>query len=246
MRTSSKAVLLATLLACALAARAQMGFDPNEPCSSDDPDCSSPGDPDPENPDNPLPNPDPEDPLPEDNTGPDGPDGSEDPPVNDDGTDPKDPPIEFRDPPPSPSKGEDERDVVPIYMPINVRPAGSKQCSQPKVTGPCRSNLRRWWFNGKTKKCERFVYGGCRGNKNNFGVKANCERVCGAAVKPARRHNGCALRKKAGPCKARLPRFFFDKASNSCKRFWYGGCQGNSNRFLAKRACEKACIKRRG
>ena len=51
-------------------------------------------------------------------------------------------------------------------------------CKLPKVTGPCRARIPRWYFNYKTKRCERFIYGGCRGNKNNFRSLSSCQKKC--------------------------------------------------------------------
>eukprot|EP00105_Crassostrea_gigas_P046160 XP_019930308.1 PREDICTED: eppin-like isoform X1 [Crassostrea gigas] len=65
------------------------------------------------------------------------------------------------------------RCVNPVRKP--GRP-GSKSCYLPKVVGPCRAGFRRWWYNRRTKKCEKFMYGGCGGNGNNFRTKRQCER----------------------------------------------------------------------
>lgn len=51
-------------------------------------------------------------------------------------------------------------------------------CSQPKVVGPCRAAFRRFWYNRRTNQCERFIYGGCRGNENNFETIQECQRRC--------------------------------------------------------------------
>ena len=51
-------------------------------------------------------------------------------------------------------------------------------CNLPKVTGPCRAAFRRWYFNKATGRCEMFIYGGCRGNANNFRTKSECEQKC--------------------------------------------------------------------
>jgi len=29
-----------------------------------------------------------------------------------------------------------------------------------------------------SNECERFIYGGCEGNENNFHVKLACEAIC--------------------------------------------------------------------
>uniref|UniRef100_UPI00358DE4C2 papilin-like n=1 Tax=Myxine glutinosa TaxID=7769 RepID=UPI00358DE4C2 len=51
-------------------------------------------------------------------------------------------------------------------------------CAQPVEVGPCRAALRRWYFDPETGNCSLFVYGGCQGNKNNFGSHEGCHTVC--------------------------------------------------------------------
>ena len=41
-------------------------------------------------------------------------------------------------------------------------------CSLKKVTGPCKANYPRWYFDLEKHMCVQFMYGGCRGNSNNF------------------------------------------------------------------------------
>jgi len=55
----------------------------------------------------------------------------------------------------------------------------------------------------------------------------------------------CHEEKKVGPCKAAIPRFFFDGASGSCSSFTYGGCRGNGNNFASQQECEAKCISSR-
>ena len=52
------------------------------------------------------------------------------------------------------------------------------KCSFPKFTGHCNANLDRWFYNMETGVCEEFVYGGCRGNMNNFESFEECEQSC--------------------------------------------------------------------
>ncbi|XP_003380506.1 putative papilin [Trichinella spiralis] len=41
----------------------------------------------------------------------------------------------------------------------------------------------------------------------------------------------CNLPKDTGPCRAYIPSFYFDRMTQQCQQFVYGGCQGNENRF---------------
>ncbi|TNN66628.1 Amyloid-like protein 2 [Liparis tanakae] len=51
-------------------------------------------------------------------------------------------------------------------------------CALEAETGPCRASMRRWHFDMSQKKCVRFVYGGCAGNRNNFESEENCMGIC--------------------------------------------------------------------
>ncbi|GBL77956.1 Tissue factor pathway inhibitor [Araneus ventricosus] len=51
-------------------------------------------------------------------------------------------------------------------------------CFLPPEVGPCRAGFYNYYFNRRTGQCEKFLYGGCRGNKNNFQKKEECEKAC--------------------------------------------------------------------
>ncbi|KAM6334344.1 amyloid beta precursor like protein 2 isoform 4-T4 [Alca torda] len=51
-------------------------------------------------------------------------------------------------------------------------------CSQEAMTGPCRAVVPRWYFDPNKRKCIRFIYGGCGGNRNNFESEEYCMAVC--------------------------------------------------------------------
>ncbi|XP_004858207.2 eppin [Heterocephalus glaber] len=59
--------------------------------------------------------------------------------------------------------------------------SGLKQdvCSLPKEKGLCMAYFRRWWYNKENNTCDLFIYGGCRGNSNNFQTKGICQNFCG-------------------------------------------------------------------
>uniref|UniRef100_A0A674MZ92 Amyloid beta (A4) precursor-like protein 2 n=1 Tax=Takifugu rubripes TaxID=31033 RepID=A0A674MZ92_TAKRU len=51
-------------------------------------------------------------------------------------------------------------------------------CTLEPETGPCRASMPRWHFDVDQKKCVRFIYGGCAGNRNNFDSEEYCMAVC--------------------------------------------------------------------
>ncbi|MEN2497327.1 MAG: hypothetical protein MHMPM18_001719 [Marteilia pararefringens] len=51
-------------------------------------------------------------------------------------------------------------------------------CSMPTDSGPCRMSLERYSYDAASKSCGPFIYGGCRGNANNFRTLIDCQDVC--------------------------------------------------------------------
>ena len=51
----------------------------------------------------------------------------------------------------------------------------------------------------------------------------------------------CVLPAESGPCEAAIRRWFYNPRSRQCRRFTYGGCEGNGNNFETKAACEARC-----
>ena len=45
-----------------------------------------------------------------------------------------------------------------------------------------------------------------------------------------------------GPCREYMVRWYYDPDANACAKFWYGGCLGNSNRFLSNEICRSTCV----
>ncbi|XP_075304195.1 papilin isoform X1 [Odontesthes bonariensis] len=51
----------------------------------------------------------------------------------------------------------------------------------------------------------------------------------------------CSLPRAAGSCSDWVSRYHFDIITSKCAKFWYGGCHGNSNIFMTKEECQRAC-----
>lgn len=57
----------------------------------------------------------------------------------------------------------------------------------------------------------------------------------------AEKQRACLLPPDDGPCRALVPRWYYDRYTQSCQEFSYGGCHGNANNFLSYDDCEKSC-----
>ena len=108
-------------------------------------------------------------------------------------------------------------------------------CRSLMAVGPCKAAISSYYYNVANHECEEFSYGGCGGNRNRYLTKSACEDACFVP--------DCTSPPVTGPCKALIPRFYYDAASNTCKSFNWGGCGGNQNKYLTNDECERACVK---
>jgi hypothetical protein len=50
----------------------------------------------------------------------------------------------------------------------------------------------------------------------------------------------CELKPDPGPCRAAIPRYYFDQKTKQCKQFFWGGCNGTAP-FKTMEECMNAC-----
>uniref|UniRef100_A0A0N5AZ91 BPTI/Kunitz inhibitor domain-containing protein n=1 Tax=Syphacia muris TaxID=451379 RepID=A0A0N5AZ91_9BILA len=51
----------------------------------------------------------------------------------------------------------------------------------------------------------------------------------------------CSLQLNRGPCNNYTAKWYYDSYSKQCRSFYYGGCQGNANRFNSLEECKATC-----
>ncbi|KAF4104058.1 kunitz-type protease inhibitor 2 isoform X2 [Onychostoma macrolepis] len=125
------------------------------------------------------------------------------------------------------------------------------KCQAPALTGYCRASIRSYYYNNGI--CQSFTYGGCGGNQNNYETEESCMTTCTVKVIPSNHKDpvvpnslkgfeeSCAAPSDSGPCRAAFQMFYFESSTQSCKRFLYGGCKGNLNRYSTEEECMAAC-----
>ncbi|VDM69411.1 unnamed protein product [Strongylus vulgaris] len=124
--------------------------------------------------------------------------------------------------------------------------------------GRCGKTMIRYGYDALAGACIRFVYNGCYGNDNNFKVcevegdfdsllahdQTHIISVTEPAVIATRKaffRSSCCHPIDRGSCFANVTRFAYDKESQRCVAFIYGGCKGNRNNFRTHEECINAC-----
>ncbi|XP_042544303.1 tissue factor pathway inhibitor isoform X1 [Dipodomys spectabilis] len=156
---------------------------------------------------------------------------------------------------------------------INLQGGKPFFCFLEEDPGICRGFINRYFYNNQSKLCERFKYGGCLGNRNNFESLEECKSTCedepndvqvkvykteletvqnnSSSLKPTKvpklwEYHGpswCLTPADRGLCNASVNRFYFNSDTGKCHLFKYSGCGGNENNFTTKRACIRTCKK---
>ena len=118
-----------------------------------------------------------------------------------------------------------------------VLASNQDRCLLPKQEGICRASLFRFYFNDATKKCQTFLFGGCRGNLNNFRSLQECHEACQHRM-PNRnievhvKTTHCLqppVPNDQVQCRAYFPSIFYNQDTHECQEFIYGGCGATAN-----------------
>ncbi|KAK6295136.1 hypothetical protein J4Q44_G00343620 [Coregonus suidteri] len=100
---------------------------------------------------------------------------------------------EARPPPPqapqTPQSGDWSK-AVPRVLPQpshseEESPVSQELCAAPPAVGPCKGVFPRWFYDPVAEECKHFIYGGCKGNHNNFLQQADCVNECIKKTGPA-------------------------------------------------------------
>ncbi|XP_061193644.1 uncharacterized protein LOC133201858 [Saccostrea echinata] len=104
-------------------------------------------------------------------------------------------------------------------------------CLLPKQRGPCSAQIKNFFYNPVSGRCDSFMFSGCGGNENRFRTEESCNRHCVCHIPP-----------EAGPCRSAMEKWFYNPTTGCCEKFTYGGCQGNSNNFQTYEECRSTCV----
>ncbi|KAJ3051132.1 NAD(P)H-quinone oxidoreductase subunit 5, chloroplastic [Rhizophlyctis rosea] len=122
-----------------------------------------------------------------------------------------------------------------VLLPAAVL-AQNKACSLKPDPGFCKAAFPRYYFDSAAGECKVFSWGGC-GGVVPFQTEAECEGACEIKA------DSCALKPEVGPCRALIPKWYYDASSGQCKTFNWGGCQGVVP-FQTEAECESSCEKK--
>ncbi|XP_065171313.1 papilin-like isoform X3 [Atheta coriaria] len=93
---------------------------------------------------------------------------------------------------------------------------------------------------------------GCGCDASQFGccmdgvTEAKGEKFEGCEEKPENKQAGCWQTKEHGPCRNFSVKWYYDQDYGGCARFYYGGCEGNENRFRTMEECSETCVEPKG
>uniref|UniRef100_A0A3B4XQI0 Papilin a, proteoglycan-like sulfated glycoprotein n=1 Tax=Seriola lalandi dorsalis TaxID=1841481 RepID=A0A3B4XQI0_SERLL len=95
------------------------------------------------------------------------------------------------------------------------------------------------YFRHKRSEQNVLLYGCCQDAVT--AAQGPNKEGCVEFVAPTPTRSICSLPRAAGSCSTWVSRYHYDVITSRCVHFWYGGCHGNTNNFLTRAECQRAC-----
>ncbi|XP_054715702.1 probable chitinase 10 isoform X1 [Uloborus diversus] len=135
-------------------------------------------------------------------------------------------------------------------------------CGGRSTSIPSGFKCRRDGYFKHPETCEKFIQcsngrpyeqtcpSGLHFSLSSLTCQAPCDAFCDPTLSDecgwdsaphATREIDCTASPDKGPCDSLTPRYYYDSDSSRCRRFFYGGCRGNTNNFRTQEECEETC-----
>ncbi|KAM8960975.1 protein AMBP-like [Pelodytes ibericus] len=102
----------------------------------------------------------------------------------------------------------------------------------------------QWSYDKSQKICVAFLQKELGKSLNSFNSEKECLSRCSEEYNilypPG--EAACDLPVNAGPCLALILMWHYNQQKETCESFFYGGCQGNGNRFENRSNCTSLCV----
>lgn len=106
----------------------------------------------------------------------------------------------------------------------------------------------RWTYDQSQDNCRMIFQKKPTNGINVFKTEKECLSNCSQEYSSLYPAEGavCNLPVDNGPCLALIFMWYYDKERKVCDSFFYGGCQGNGNRFEDRNECINLCVDKKG
>ena len=96
----------------------------------------------------------------------------------------------------------------------------------------CTAFAEKWTFDARQGVCTEFIYGGCYGTRNLFDSAEACRAKCAETqARSPKKVDVCGLSVDKGPCRKFQLKFVFNRETNRCEKFAYGGQPSQLSRW---------------
>ncbi|XP_061099465.1 kunitz-type protease inhibitor 1-like isoform X2 [Conger conger] len=106
-----------------------------------------------------------------------------------------------------------QSDTTQVKVHVLDAEESDSYCRAPLKIGPCRAAFPRWYYDLQAQDCKQFLFGGCRGNQNNYLYEKECSTACDGIAASASRSAPLPKGEVCGaPCEAEQ----FNCGDNCC------------------------------